>query len=80
MKINTLKPWFGERRIGFTPICWQGWLVTVILILIILIDVVYLYNSTLYFYKSTLFNIILIVAVTCYLLVALLTSEYLGNP
>jgi hypothetical protein len=76
MKINTVEPWFGERRIGFAPISWQGWIVTLIFIIIILIDVVYLYNSTLYFYKSTLFNIILLIAVTCYLLVVLLTSEY----
>ena len=79
MKKIAKKPWFGKRRVGWglIPISWQGWVVTLILILIILLDVVYLYNATLYFYNSDLFNIILMVAVICYMIVALLTSPYL---
>jgi hypothetical protein len=76
MKINTIKPWFGERHNVFMPISWQGWLITLILILILIIDVVYLYNSTLYFNDFKLFDIILFVVIICYFLVSLLTSEY----
>lgn len=75
MKRITKEPWFGKRRIGwgFSPIIWQGWVATLILILIALLD-------DMYFYKTTLFGIILIIAVICYLVVALLTSEYLDDP
>jgi hypothetical protein len=68
----TKEPWFGKRRIGWglTPISVQGWVVTLIFILIVLLDAIYVY-------KTTLFVIILIVAVICYLAVALLTSTYL---
>jgi len=70
----TKEPWFGKRRVGWglTPKSWQGWVVTLILILILILD------ST-YFYKTRfLFVIILIVAILCYLIVAFLTSEFLS--
>ncbi len=75
MKRITKEPWFGKRRIGwgFNPITWQGWVLTLILILILLLD-------SMYFYKTILFGIILIVAIICYIVVALITSEFLSYP
>ncbi len=71
----TREPWFSKRRIGWglNPSSWQGWVLTLILILIIILDGVYLY-------KTVLFVIILTVAVICYLIVAFLTSEFLSYP
>ena len=34
----------------------------------------------LYFYKTALFVIILIIAIVCYLIIAFLTSEFLNYP
>jgi ACR3 family arsenite efflux pump ArsB len=67
----TKEPWFGKRRIGWglNPESWQGWVLTLILILIFILD-------GLYFYKTVLFVIILIVPIICYLIVAFLTSEF----
>jgi hypothetical protein len=75
MKRITKEPWFGKRRIGwgFNPITWQGWVLTLILILILLLD-------SMYFYKTILFGIILIVTIICYIVVALITSEFLSYP
>lgn len=75
MKRITKEPWFGKRRLGwgFTPTTWQGWVLTLILILILLLD-------SMYFYKTILFGIILIVAIICYIVVALITSEFLSYP
>ncbi len=76
MKRITKEPWFGKRRLGFgfNPITWQGWVLTLILVLILLLD------SNLYLYNIILFGIILIVAIICFIIVALLTSEYLSYP
>ena len=69
----TKEPWFGKRRIGWglNPQSWQGWVLTLILFLILILD-------GLYFYKTVLFVIILIVAIIFYLIVAFLTSEFLS--
>ncbi|MGB7970094.1 MAG: hypothetical protein WCF28_11055 [Methanobacterium sp.] len=71
----TKEPWFAKRRIGWglTPKSWQGWVITLILILILILDGIY-------FYKTALFVIILIIAIICYLIVAFLTSEFLSYP
>jgi hypothetical protein len=71
----TKEAWFGKRRIGWglNPQSWQGWVLTLILILIILLDGIY-------FYKTLLFVIILIVAIICYLIVAFLTSDFFNYP
>jgi hypothetical protein len=54
----TKEPWFAKRRIGWglNPQSWQGWVLTLILMLILILD-------GLYFYKSVIFLIILIVAI-----------------
>jgi len=46
----TKEPWFAKIRIGWglNPQSWQGWLLTLILILILILD-------GLYFYKSVIF-------------------------
>ncbi|MGB9201778.1 hypothetical protein [Methanobacterium sp.] len=71
----TKEPWFAKRRIGWglTPKSWQGWVITLILILILILDGIYFYNTA-------LFVIILIIAIICYLIVAFLTSEFLSYP
>ena len=71
----TKEPWFAKRRIGWgmNPQSWQGWVLTLILILIILLDGIYLY-------KTVLFIIILVIAIICYLIIAFLTSEFLSYP
>lgn len=71
----TKEPWFAKRRIGWglNPQSWQGWVLTLILILIIILD-------WRYFYKTVLFLIILIVGIIFYLIIAFLTSEFLSYP
>ncbi len=71
----TKEPWVGKRRIGwgFNPITWQGWVLTLILVLILVLD-------SMYFYKTIFFWVILIIAIICFILVALITSEYLSYP
>ncbi|WJI10478.1 hypothetical protein FGU46_10445 [Methanobacterium sp. CWC-01] len=73
VKRFTKEIWFRKRRLGwgFSPVTWQGWLVTLILVLILILDAMYLY-------KSTLFGIILVVAIIGYIILAFLTSEYLS--
>jgi len=43
----TKEPWFGKRRVGWglTPKSWQGWVVTLILILILILDSTYFYKT-----------------------------------
>ena len=69
----TKEPWFAKRRIGWglSPQSWQGWVLTLILILIIILDGIYLYNTI-------FFVIILGVAIICYLIIAFMTSEFLS--
>jgi len=66
----TKKPWFGERKYGwgFRPINWQGWVSVLVLILIIALDVVYLFNSI-------FFIIVLIAAIFIFMMVGMLKSE-----
>ncbi len=44
MKRITKKPWFGEKNVGWgpRPITWQGWIVTLLLILTVILDFLYL--------------------------------------
>jgi hypothetical protein len=70
MKRIINEPWFGKKSIGWglTPITWQGWVVTLLLILIIILDISY-------FHKSIIGIIILFMAIIGYILIAFLTSE-----
>lgn len=73
MKRITKEPWFGKRRIGWgwTPITWQGWIITLILILIILVDAKYLAQT------PVLLIIVLVIATIGFIIIALLTG---GKP
>lgn len=72
----TKESWFGKRRIGWglNPQSWQGWVITLILLLILLLDGVYFYKT------KFLFIIILLIAIICYLIIAFLTSDFLSYP
>jgi hypothetical protein len=72
----TKESWFGKRRIGWglNPQSWQGWVITLILLLILLLDGVYFYKT------KFLFVIILLIAIICYLIMAFLTSDFLSYP
>jgi preprotein translocase subunit SecG len=54
MKRITNEPWFGKKTIdwGLSPITWQGWVVTVFLILIIILDISY-FHKTIIEYNSS---------------------------
>lgn len=73
MKRITNEPWFSERQIGWgwAPITWQGWVVTLILVLIIVLDTQYLIKNPIFFI------IIFVLAVLGFSIVALLTG---GKP
>jgi predicted membrane channel-forming protein YqfA (hemolysin III family) len=40
MKRITQKPWFGEKIVGWgpAPVTWQGWIITLLLILTVILD------------------------------------------
>ena len=40
MKRMTQKSWFGKKRVGYgpAPVTWQGWIVTLLFILTVLLD------------------------------------------
>ncbi|MGO9387583.1 MAG: hypothetical protein ACLPWD_05980 [Methanobacterium sp.] len=72
MKKIVKEPWFGKKRIGWGPAprTWQGWIATLIMLLIVIIDFAY-------FRRSVITIIIFIVTVVGFLIIAFLTS---GNP
>jgi CDP-diglyceride synthetase len=43
MKGMTQKAWFGKKRVGYGPApkTWQGWIVTLLFVLTILLDFIY---------------------------------------
>jgi len=47
MKRITIEPWFGKKTVswGLSPIAWQGWVVTLFLILIIILEY-FLFHKT----------------------------------
>ena len=63
------KPWFGKKRVGYGPApkTWQGWLLTIALLVIVITDVML-------FRHSILSIIIFILAVVVFLVIAYLTS------
>jgi len=74
MKKIVKEPWFGKKRIGWgpAPSTWQGWIVTLIMLLIVIIDVAY-------FRRSIITIIIFIVAVVGFLIIAFLTGKDPGT-
>lgn len=70
MKRMTEKPWFGKKTVGWgaAPITWQGWVVTLVLVLIIIADV---FN----FRVSITTLIIAIIAILGFVIITLLTGR-----
>jgi hypothetical protein len=70
MKRITKEPWFGNKTVGWglSPVSWQGWVVTLILVLIVVMDVLYIHRI--------LINLIIIImAIVGFYMVLILTSE-----
>ena len=72
MKSITQKPWFGKKRVGYgpAPAAWQGWIVTLLFVLTVILDFIYFRISV-----TTL--LIFIVALIVFFVIASLTG---GNP
>lgn len=74
MKKITQKSWFGKKSVGFgpAPATWQGWIVTFLLILTVILDV-------LHFRISITSILIFIIAVLVFFVITLLTGWQPGN-
>ena len=74
MKKITQKSWFGRKSVGFgpAPATWQGWIVTFLLILTVILDV-------LHFRISITSILIFIIAVLVFFVITLLTGWQPGN-
>ncbi|MGB9202100.1 hypothetical protein [Methanobacterium sp.] len=74
MKKITQKSWFGRKSVGFgpAPVTWQGWIVTFLLILTVILDV-------LHFRISITSILIFIIAVLVFFVITLLTGWQPGN-
>jgi hypothetical protein len=82
MKRITQKSWFGKKIVGYgpAPVAWQGWIVTLLLILTVILDF-------LYFRMSITTLIIFIVSLIVFFVIAILTGwkpgmdrKKIGNP
>lgn len=71
----TAKPWFGPKRYlgwGWTPVAWQGWLTTGILILLLIAsDLIWTGTSAV---------VAIVVLVVLHLCVVVLTGDPPGGP
>ena len=69
MKSITQKPWFGKKRVGYgpAPAAWQGWIVTLLFVLTVILDF-------LYFRLSITTILIFIVALVVFFVIASLTG------
>ncbi len=72
MKRITQKPWFGKKRVGYgpAPATWQGWIVTFLLLLTVILDF-------LHFKISITSIIIFIMAIIVFFIITILTG---GKP
>jgi hypothetical protein len=82
MKRITQKSWFGKKRVGYgpAPATWQGWIITLLLILTIILDF-------LHFRISITSIIIFIIALIVFFVITILTGgkpgmnrKKIGNP
>jgi hypothetical protein len=81
MKKITQKPWFAKKIVGYgpAPVTWQGWIVTLLLILTVIIDF-------LHFRISFTSIIIFIIALIVFFAITILTgwkpgmNQKIGNP
>ena len=71
---NHQKPWFGKRTIGWglNSITWQGWLVTTIFSIVVILDFSYLKMNTTRI-------LIFILALIIFIIIAILTGEKPGS-
>ena len=69
MKRITQKSWFGKKRVGYgpAPATWQGWIITFLLILTIMLDF-------LHFRISITSIIIFILALIVFFVISILTG------
>ncbi len=69
MKKMTQKSWFGKKSVGYgpAPVTWQGWIVTLLLILTVLLDI-------LHFRISITSIVIFILAVIIFFVITILTG------
>ena len=74
MKRIIKKPWFGKRTIGWglNPTTWQGWLVTTIFSIVVILDFSYLKMNTTRI-------LIFILALIIFIIIAILTGEKPGS-
>jgi hypothetical protein len=82
MKRITQKSWFGKKRVGYgpAPATWQGWIITLLLILTIILDF-------LHFRISITSITIFIIALIVFFVITILTGgkpgmnrKKIGNP
>ena len=73
MKRITQKPWFGKKIVGYgpAPATWQGWIITLFLILTVILDF-------LHFRISITSIIIFIIAIIVFFVITILTGWKLG--
>lgn len=72
MKRITQKPWFGKKRVGYgpAPATWQGWIVTFLLLLTVILDFIH--------FKISITSIIIfIMAIIVFFIITILTG---GKP
>jgi small-conductance mechanosensitive channel len=69
MKRITQKPWFGKKIVGYgpAPATWQGWIITLLLILTVILDF-------LHFRISITSIIIFIIAIIVFFVITILTG------
>ena len=74
MKKLTKKLWFGKKIIGWglRPVSWEGWVVTLIFLIVVVLDFVYFRKNT---FSITIFILVVIVFVA----IAFLTGEKPGS-
>ncbi len=73
MKRITKKPGFGKKTIGWglSPIKWQGWMVTIVFILVVILN---------FYVKVNVASIVIfILALIVFIAIALLTGEKPGS-
>ena len=72
----TREPWFGPKTVagwGWTPVTWQGWLATALLIILVLVALTLLRGTAAAF-------IVVALLVAAYVALAALTGTAPGGP
>ena len=74
MKRITNKPWFGKKYFGWglRPVSWEGWLVTVAFLIIIIVDAIL-------FKKSATTIVVFLIGIVVFITVVILTGDKPGS-